>query len=64
MSQPSSSEQPKTHKLPSDELITEEVTLRIEVIQSLIEPCDRQTYRQPKEASAKKLGVSIRSVER
>ena len=64
MSQPSSSEQSKTHKLPSDELITEEVALRMEVIQSLIEPCERQTYRQRKEAAAKKLGVSIRSVER
>ncbi|MEH2331169.1 hypothetical protein [Nostoc sp.] len=30
----------KVHQLPSDKLITDEVKLRMEVIQSLIEPCD------------------------
>ncbi len=45
-------------------MITDEVKAKIDMIQSLIEPCDRQTYRQRKEQAAKKLGVTIRSVER
>ncbi len=54
----------KKYRLPCDELITEEVKLKMEVVQSLTEPCDRVTYSQRKKAAAKKLGVSIRSVER
>lgn len=54
----------KVHQLPSDELITDEVKLRMEVIQSLIEPCDRTTYSTKKKEAAEKLSVSIRQVER
>ncbi|WP_241392558.1 helix-turn-helix domain-containing protein [Rippkaea orientalis] len=55
---------PHSHRLPSDEMITDEVKAKIDIIQSLIEPCDRITYRQRKEQAAKQLGVTIRSVER
>lgn len=51
-------------KLPSQELITDEVKLRMEVIQSLTEPCDRKIYSLKKKEAAEKLGVSIRQVER
>ncbi|MDJ0593380.1 MAG: Mu transposase C-terminal domain-containing protein [Pleurocapsa sp. MO_226.B13] len=54
----------KKYRLPSEELITEEVKLKMEIVQSLTEPCDRATYSQRKKAAAKKLGVSIRSIER
>jgi putative transposase len=54
----------KPHRLPSEELITDEVKLRIEVIQSLIEPCDRKTYSIKKKEAAQKLGVSPRQIER
>ena len=60
----SSSSKPKTYRLPSDEEVSEETKLRIKVIGSLIEPCDRQLYRQRKQEAAQKLGVSIRSIER
>lgn len=54
----------KSHRLPSDELITPEVRLRMEIIQSLTEPCDRKTYGVRKREAAKKLGVTLRSIER
>ncbi len=54
----------KLHRLPSEELITDEVKLRIEVIQSLIQPCDRKTYSIKKKEAAQKLGVSLRQIER
>ena len=50
--------------MPSDEQITEEVKLKMELVQSLTELCDRVTYSKRKKAVAEKLGVSIRSVER
>ena len=52
------------NRLPSDDLITDDVRLKMEIVQSLTEPCDRATYSKRKKAAAKKLGVSIRSVER
>ncbi|ABA21806.1 Integrase, catalytic region [Trichormus variabilis ATCC 29413] len=51
-------------KLPSEKLITDDVKLRMEVIQSLTEPCDRKTYSEKKKEAAEKLGVTIRQVER
>ncbi|MBD2128245.1 Mu transposase C-terminal domain-containing protein [Microcoleus sp. ZQ-A2] len=54
----------KSHRLPSDELITDEVRLRMEIIQSLTEPCDRKTYGIRKRDAAKKLGMTLRSIER
>ncbi|WP_036484426.1 Mu transposase C-terminal domain-containing protein [Myxosarcina sp. GI1] len=37
---------------------------RLEVIQSLLEPCDRATYGERLRAGAKKLDISVRSVQR
>ncbi|ACK70509.1 Transposase-like Mu [Gloeothece citriformis PCC 7424] len=59
-----SNDSPQPQRLPSDEMITDEVKVKMDIIQSLIEPCDRVTYRQRKEQAAKQLGVTIRSVER
>jgi hypothetical protein len=36
----------------------------MEIIQSLTEPCDRKTYGIRKREAAKKLGVTLRSIER
>lgn len=55
-------EQP--HLLPSEELLTDQVKLRMEIVQSLAEPCDRKTYGIKKREAAQKLGVSLRQVER
>ncbi len=52
------------HKLPSEELLTDQVKLRMEIVQSLNEPCDRKTYGIKKREAAQKLGVSLRQVER
>jgi putative transposase len=41
-----------------------EARVKLEVIQSLIEPCDRTTYGERLREGAKKLGVSVRSVQR
>ena len=41
-----------------------EAQLKLEVIQSLIEPCDRATYGQKLREAAEKLGVSVRQVQR
>jgi putative transposase len=38
--------------------------VKLEVIQSLIEPCDRSTYGQRLREGAQKLGISVRSVQR
>jgi putative transposase len=41
-----------------------EARAKLEVILSLIEPCDRATYGERLREGAKKLGVSVRSVQR
>ena len=41
-----------------------EAQRKLEIIQSLIEPCDRATYGQKLRETAEKLGVSVRSVQR
>jgi putative transposase len=38
--------------------------LKLAVIQSLLEPCDRAAYGQKLRAAAEKLGVSVRSIQR
>lgn len=38
--------------------------VKLEVIQSLLEPCDRATYGQRLREGAKKLGISVRSLQR
>jgi hypothetical protein len=59
---------------PSGETTTEQQTivselslegqLKLEVIQSLLEPCDRVTYGQRLRDGAQKLEISVRSVQR
>ncbi|NJL41948.1 MAG: DDE-type integrase/transposase/recombinase [Leptolyngbyaceae cyanobacterium SM1_4_3] len=44
--------------------IDEAGQLKLKVIQSLLEPCDRATYGQKLRDAAEKLGVSVRSVQR
>ena len=49
------------------EIVTElsdEMKLKIEIIESLMEPCDRQTYTKKLKKAAKKLGKSKRTVQR
>ncbi len=41
-----------------------EAKVKLEVILSLIEPCDRATYGERLREGAKKLGISVRSVQR
>ncbi len=38
--------------------------IRLEVIQSLLEPCDRVTYGEILRSGVQKLGISVRSVQR
>ncbi|MDB9516620.1 helix-turn-helix domain-containing protein [Roseofilum reptotaenium CS-1145] len=44
--------------------MSQEEKLRLEVVQSLSEPCDRKTYKQKLEEAAQKLGKSKRTVQR
>ncbi|WP_318781263.1 helix-turn-helix domain-containing protein [Amazonocrinis nigriterrae] len=44
--------------------LSEEAQLKLEVIQSLLEPCDRTTYGQKLKEAAEKLGVTVRTVQR
>lgn len=44
--------------------LSEETQLKLEVIQSLLERCDRTTYGQNLKEAAEKLGVSVRTVQR
>lgn len=55
------------HSLEANEIVTElsdEARLRTEVIQSLLEPCDRATYGLRQREAAEKLGKSVRTVRR
>lgn len=56
-----------TDNLEAHAIITdfsEEERLKLEVIESLMEPCDRATYGQKLKDAAKKLGKSKRTVQR
>jgi len=53
---------PETNVIATE--LSEEVQLKLEVIQSLVEPCDRTTYGQKLKESAEKLAVSVRTVQR
>ena len=44
--------------------LSEEARLKMEIIESLLESCDRQTYGQRLKDAAKKLGKSVRTVQR
>jgi putative transposase len=54
-------------KSNAHEIVTElsdEAKLKQEIIESLLEPCDRDTYGQRLKDAAKKLGKSVRTVQR
>jgi len=44
--------------------LPEAAKAKLEVIQSLLEPCDRSTYGQKLREGAERLGLSVRSVQR
>jgi putative transposase len=55
------------NKSNAHEIVTElsdEAKLKQEIIESLLEPCDRATYGQRLKDAAKKLGKSVRTVQR
>jgi len=41
-----------------------ETQLRLEIVQNLLEPCDRTTYGQKLKEASERLGVSVRTVQR
>ncbi|MFW6357992.1 MAG: helix-turn-helix domain-containing protein, partial [Chroococcales cyanobacterium] len=51
-----------THAIVTE--LSEEGRLKLEIIESLLEPCDRTTYGQRLKEAAKKLGKSKRTVQR
>ncbi|WP_242054691.1 helix-turn-helix domain-containing protein [Nostoc sp. FACHB-190] len=53
---------PETNVIVTE--LSEEAQLKLEVIQSLLEPCDRTTYGQKLKEAAEKLGVTVRTVQR
>jgi putative transposase len=44
--------------------LPEQARQKLEIIQSLLEPCDRSTYGEKLRGFAQKLGVSVRSIQR
>ena len=61
------SSSPADHPPASQAIVTElsaEAQQKLEVLQNLIEPCDKVTYGQKLREAAEKLGVSVRSVQR
>ena len=44
--------------------LPEKEKVKLEVIQTLLEPCDRTIYGERLREGAKKLGISVRSVQR
>jgi putative transposase len=48
--------------IPPD--LDEEALRKLEVVQHLLEPCDRATYGERLRESAHTLGISVRSVQR
>jgi putative transposase len=53
-----------TSRRPIVSELSGEARVKLEVIQSLIEPCDRATYGERLREGAKNLGISVRSVQR
>jgi len=53
---------PETNVIVTE--LSDEAQLKLEVIQSLLKPCDRTTYGQKLKEAAEKLGVSVRTVQR
>jgi putative transposase len=60
---PTQASAPVASQVIVDELDSE-AQRKLEVIQSLIAPCDRLTYGQKLREAAEKLGVSVRSIQR
>lgn len=61
------SEQVSRELVEQNQIVTElsdEAKLKIEVIQSLLEPCDRATYGNRLRDAATRLGKSVRTVQR
>ena len=50
------------HKIVTE--LSEEIKLKMEIIESMMEPCDRKTYTKKLKKAAKKLGKSKRTVQR
>jgi putative transposase len=44
--------------------LSEEARLKMEMIQSLLEPCDKQTYSEKLKEASQKLGKSVRTIQR
>jgi len=61
---PSSPQVPASIEAHIVNQLDSEAQRKLEIIQSLIEPCDRATYGQKLRETAEKLGVSVRSVQR
>lgn len=53
---------PEQHTIVTE--LSSEGRVKLEVMQSLIEPCDRVTYGQRLRDGAQKLNISVRSVQR
>lgn len=54
----------QTSNIIASEELSEEAQLKLEIIQSLLEPCDRATYGKKLKDAAQKLGKSVRTVQR
>ncbi len=50
------------HEIVSE--LSEEEKLKMEIVQSLLEPCDKKTYGKRLNNAAKKLGKSVRTIQR
>ena len=60
----SSSQEDRVEAIAIVAELGDEARLKQEIIQSLLEPCDRITYGQRQREAAQKLGVSVRTVRR
>lgn len=59
-----SSTVPEAANVIITELVSAEANLKLQVIQKLIEPCDKATYGQNLRVAAETLGCSVRTVQR
>ena len=63
-SDPDPSNFPEESNTIITELVSAEASLKLQVIQKLIEPCDRATYGQRLKTASEKLECSVRTVQR
>ena len=59
---PDGSKKPETNEIVTQ--LSHEERLVLEVIQGLLEPCDRKTYGERQRQAAAKLGKSVRTIRR